>query len=86
MGRRRKSAVSRAQHDYMQRIIHADRPRTCPTGKSHFADEVDAQRFTAAWGATRSVAERLYPYDCPYCHGWHVTKQDPSTKKRPRIY
>lgn len=59
----------------------------CITAKVYFETEKDAQKKQTILNSkeVRGRGRRVYPYDCPYCEGWHLTKVKPGAYKPPTI-
>jgi hypothetical protein len=59
----------------------------CITAKVYFATEKLAQQKQSVLNSkeVRGRGRRVYPYDCPYCDGWHLTKIKPGAYKAPTI-
>jgi hypothetical protein len=73
------SHTKRLQDHYQRRKIfttHAPDPRhtrECPQQKIGFDTKRIAQEDAGA--VLRRGGPQLYPYRCPYCKLWHLTKQ-----------
>jgi hypothetical protein len=59
----------------------------CITAKVYFETKKQAQQKQSILNSkeVRGRGRRVYPYDCPYCLGWHLTKIKPGTYKSPTI-
>lgn len=59
----------------------------CITRKVYFETEKDAQKKQTILNSkeVRGRGRRVYPYDCPYCEGFHLTKMKPGAYKPPTI-
>lgn len=57
---------------------------TCVSGKLRYASRTQAKRASKARqrgvrsGQLRGEQSALYPYECPSCGAWHLTKQPQS--------
>lgn len=65
-----------------------ERDRMCLTKRRHAT--VEEAKLTAENIRKRAiVAAKLYVYECPYCHNYHLTKQarplDPNLNDRVNI-
>jgi hypothetical protein len=68
------------------KLEKGDRSR-CITRKVYFETERDAQKKQTILNSkeVRGRGRRVYPYDCPYCTGYHLTKVKPGAYKAPVI-
>lgn len=59
----------------------------CITRKVYFETEREAQKKQTILNSkeVRGRGRRVYPYDCPYCTGYHLTKIKPGAYKAPAI-
>lgn len=59
----------------------------CITAKVYFETEKEAQKKQTILNSkeVRGRGRRVYPYDCPYCEGFHLTKVKPGAYKPPTI-
>lgn len=51
---------------------------TCPTGKLRYSDRIGARVALAGIRRkrTRHDKNEQAVYQCPACHGWHLTSKD----------
>jgi len=70
----------------VQKHEKGDRSR-CITAKVYFETEREAQKKQQVLNSkeVRGRGRRVYPYDCPYCEGFHLTKLKPGAYKPPTI-
>lgn len=63
-------------------LLSGDRS-ICVSAKVHFPTELAAARAKNEFNnkIRKPGARRLYIYDCDWCSGWHLTKQNPKTRK-----
>jgi hypothetical protein len=68
------------------KLEKGDRSR-CITRKVYFETEREAQKKQTILNSkeVRGRGRRVYPYDCPYCTGYHLTKMKPGAYKPPTI-
>jgi len=68
------------------KLEKGDRTR-CITRKVYFETEKDAQKKQQILNSkeVRGRGRRVYPYDCPYCTGFHLTKMKPGVYKPQTI-
>lgn len=50
--------------------------RKCPSNKMRFLLAQDAADFARSYG--NRTGKRQHPYQCPFCHNWHLTTTKPT--------
>jgi hypothetical protein len=59
-----------------------DEDSKCPvTGKRKYATEGEALSTAAHQVATRNAPKELRAYVCTWCNCWHLTKNQPKTRR-----
>lgn len=61
-----------------------DRPKCEVTGKRGYIDETAAQKQAKL--IRKRCKAKLYPYQCPYCLGWHVGHRRKPVNRRKGLY
>lgn len=61
----------------------------CKTTKRRYSSKAQAKQASKKLRRGRATLPggnvRLYPYECPFCGDWHLTKQKSHTTERPPI-
>lgn len=82
----KKHVVKKKTLSPAPKLEKGDRTK-CITAKVYFATEKEAQKKQQILNSkeVRGRGRRVYPYDCPYCDGFHLTKIKPGNYKAPTI-